>query len=148
MAKEEALAELANAKKAHAAWVSRANALIEGYPFDKEAVPAAHTECRFGIWFYGEGQKLDRLTGMDGLKEVETLHNELHECYRSIYELYAGHQQPFFSKLLGYPKKIAPEHQVFAREQYRTLKGISEKLAHHIDRIERRLSALPEKHFS
>jgi hypothetical protein len=53
--KESTLEQLRNAKKAHIAWVQRANALIEGLPVEQQQVPVNCTECKFGIWFYGEG---------------------------------------------------------------------------------------------
>ena len=62
-------------------WVQRARALTEGLPVEKEAIPMDSTECAFGQWFYGEGQKIGIMPGMDCFKEIERKHSELHEVY-------------------------------------------------------------------
>lgn len=147
MAKIDVLAQLANAKKAHVGWVTRANALIEGYHIGNEATPQAYAECPFGEWFHGDGKRLNDIPGMNGLDQIEQFHYRIHDVYRNIFEIYTAHEQPFFSKLLGYPKKIATEDQALAREHYRELKELSEKMVLEIERIERRLLALPEKSF-
>ncbi len=146
--KDETLTHLRNAKKAHIAWVQRAHALIEGLPIEKEQIPMSCTECKFGIWFYGEGQELNRMPSMDCLKEIESLHFELHDVYLKIFKIYFSEQdRSFFSKLFGTRKKISAESMEVAKVYYLQLKSISEKLISAIERLERRLFALPEGTF-
>lgn len=148
MKKEETLTHLHNAKKAHISWVHRAHALIEGLPVEKEQVPVSCTDCKFGQWFYGEGQRLNRIPSMDCLKEIETLHYELHDIYMKIFKIYfSDEDRSFFSKFFGTRKKISPESQEIAKEHYKELKTISEKLITAIERLERRLFALQESNF-
>lgn len=148
MNKEETLTHLRNAKKAHITWVQRAHALIEGLPIEKEQVPVSCTECKFGLWFYGEGQQLGMMPSMDILKEIETLHYELHDVYMKIFKIYfSDEDRSLLSKLFGTRKKISADNQEIAKVYYSQLKGISEKLIATIERLERRLFALQEGSF-
>ncbi|MGD9969096.1 MAG: CZB domain-containing protein [Sulfuricurvum sp.] len=149
MNKEETLLQLQNAKKAHLTWVNRARSLIEGLPIEKEQVPVYNTDCQFGQWFYGEGQRLNRMPSMDCLKEIETLHTELHEVYMKIFRIYfSDEDRSFLSKLFGTRKKVSQLHQEIAKDYYDKLRTISEKLINAIERLERRLVALNEQSFA
>jgi len=149
MKKEETLTHLRNAKKAHITWVHRAHALIEGLPVEKEQVPVSCTDCKFGQWFYGEGQRLNMMPSMDCLKEIETLHFELHDTYMKIFKIYfSDDDRSFISKIFGTKKKISPLNHDIAKDYYAQLKAISEKLIAAIERLERRLFALQESSFS
>jgi hypothetical protein len=149
MNKEETLTHLRNAKKAHITWVQRAHALIEGLPIEKEQVPVGCTECKFGLWFYGEGQELGMIPNMDCLKEIEKLHFELHDVYMKIFKIYfSDEDRSFMSKLFGSRKKVTSLNQEIAKDYYSQLKGVSERLIEGIDRLERRIYALQEGKFS
>jgi hypothetical protein len=52
--------------------------------------PLPSTGCQFGIWFNQEGQKLRQKFDLDSFSKIETLHNELHERFLTIYEIYFG----------------------------------------------------------
>ncbi|MDD5051501.1 MAG: CZB domain-containing protein [Sulfuricurvum sp.] len=148
MGKEETLEHLRNAKKAHITWVQRAHALIEGLPIEKEQVPVSCTDCKFGLWFYGEGQKLNMIPGMDCFKEIEVLHFELHDTYMKIFKIYfSDEDRSFFSKIFGTRKKVSASQQDIAKDYYSQLKTISEKLVTTIERLERRLFALQGSSF-
>jgi len=148
MNKEETLAHLRNAKKAHITWVQRANALIEGLPIEKEQVPVGCTECKFGLWFYGEGQALGMIPNMDCLKEIEKLHFELHDVYMKIFKIYfSDEDRSLFSKFFGTRKKVTSLNQEIAKDYYTQLKMVSEKLVDGLDRLERRIYALQEGKF-
>ncbi len=149
MTKEDTLSHLRNAKKAHITWVQRAHALIEGLPIEKEQVPVGCTECKFGLWFYGEGQGLGMIPNMDCLKEIEKFHFELHEVYMKIFKIYfSDEDRSLFSKFFGMRKKVTPQNQEAAKAYYDELKAVSVKLIEGIDRLERRIFALPEGKFS
>lgn len=149
MNKEETIEQLHSAKKAHVKWVQRAKALIEGIPVQKEAIPVDCTECKFGQWFYGEGQKLNAIPGMDILKEIETLHFDLHETYIKIFKIYFGEvNRSFFSKIFNVKTKISEHDKDIAKEYYEKLTETSKHLLTTIDRLERRLNALPASTFA
>lgn len=148
MNKTETVNQLHNAKKAHVKWVQRAKALIEGLPIEKEAIPVDCTECKFGQWFYGEGQNLKALPSMDCLHEIETLHFNLHDIYMKIFKVYFGDMnRSFFSKLFNMKKHITDTDKAIAREYYDQLLEISHQLLDVIDRLERRLHAMTPEAF-
>lgn len=149
MNKEDTLNHLRNAKKAHITWVQRAHALIEGLPIEKEQVPVGCTECKFGLWFYGEGQSLGMIPNMDCLKEIEKLHFELHDVYMKIFKIYfSDEDRSFFSKFFGTRKKVTSFNQEITKDYYGQLKAVSEKLIYGIERLEKRLFAIQEGKFS
>ena len=149
MNKAETLEHLHCAKKAHVKWVQRAKALIEGLPIEKEAIPVDCTECKFGQWFYGEGQNLNAIPGMDCMDEMESLHFNLHDMYMKIFKVYFGEMnRSFFSKLFNMKKKVSESDKEIAREYYEQLLEISHQLIDVINRLERRLHAMNSDIFS
>jgi len=148
MNKSETVEHLHSAKKAHVKWVQRAKALIEGLPIEKDAIPVDCTECKFGQWFYGEGQNLNAIPGMDCLHEIETLHFSLHDMYMKIFKVYFGEMnRSFFSKLFNMKKKVSDSDKEIAREYYNQLLDISNQLLEVIDKLERRLHAMTAEAF-
>ncbi|MEJ2468545.1 MAG: CZB domain-containing protein [Campylobacterales bacterium] len=142
MNKEETLEQLSAAKKAHIKWVNRAKSLVEGIPVEKDAIPVDSTECRFGQWFYGEGQKLNAMSNMDCLGKIETLHFNLHDIYMKIFKLYFGEvNRSFFSKLFKTQTKISDRDKDIARDYYVQLEQVSKELLEEIGKLERRLYA-------
>jgi hypothetical protein len=143
MDKTETLEHLHNAKKAHIKWVQRAKALIEGLPVEKEAIPVDCTECKFGQWFYGEGQNLNAIPGMECLQEIERLHFQLHDIYMKIFKVYFGDMnRSFFSKLFKIQKKLSDNDKEIAKAYYENLFSVSQELVSVIDKLERRLHAM------
>ena len=148
MNKSETVEHLHSAKKAHVKWVQRAKALIEGLPIEKDAIPVDCTECKFGQWFYGDGQNLNAIPGMDCLHEIETLHFNLHDMYMKIFKVYFGEMnRSFFSKLFNMKKKVSESDKEIAREYYNQLLDISNQLLEVIDKLERRLHAMTAEAF-
>jgi len=148
MDKSGTLIQLRDAKRAHIKWVQRAKALIEGLPVEKEAIPVDCTECKFGTWFYGEGQSLYAIPGMDCMKEIETLHFELHDIYMKIFKIYFGElNRSFFSKLFNLKQEVTQEQRDISKEYYTNLLNISSRLLEVIEKLERRLHAMNNKVF-
>ena len=148
MNKEETLTQLSAAKKAHIKWVNRAKSLVEGIPVEKDAIPVDSTECQFGQWFYGEGQKLNALPSMDCMGKIETLHFTLHDNYLKIFKLYFGEpNRSFFSKLFNMKPKISDLDKEIARDYYMKLEDVSKQLLEEISKPERRLYATTAQSF-
>ena len=143
--KEDILIQLRNAKKAHLKWVHRARALTEGLPVEKDAIPMDSTECVFGQWFYGDGQAIALLPGMDCFKLIEAKHDQLHDAYMKIFKIYFGEMnRSFFSKLFNLKKKISQNEHEIAIDYYAQLKAISEELLAQIEKLERRINAMTD----
>jgi len=143
MKKSETVEHLHSAKKAHVKWVQRAKALIEGLPIEKDAIPVDCTECKFGQWFYGDGQNLNAIPGMECLRDIEDLHFKLHDIYMKIFKIYFGEMnRSFFSKLFNMKTKVTANDKEVARDYYDQLLETSHQLLSVIDRLERRLHAM------
>ncbi|MGZ8547617.1 MAG: CZB domain-containing protein [Sulfuricurvum sp.] len=139
---------LGEAKKAHIKWVQRAKLLIEGLPIDEGAIPLGSTDCVFGMWFYGEGQKLHSLGNMTCLSEIEKAHFVLHDQYMKIFKIYfADNDRSFFSKIFSSKKKISDQEKDMAKEHFSKLQASSEEVLNHITTLERRLYATPQSSF-
>lgn len=148
MDKEHVLDHLRAAKSAHIKWVQKAKLLINGVDVQKDAIPVDSTECKFGKWFYSDGQKLNALSNnpLECMTKVEQLHFELHDIYLSIYNIYFNKpKKGFLSKLFGVRKIDITSFEVDkAKEFYGNMEDVSKELLEEINRLERRLLATPE----
>jgi hypothetical protein len=139
---------LSDAKREHLKWVQRAKLLIEGLPIDQGAIPLTSTDCNFGQWFYGEGQKLNALGNMSCLGDIEKAHFILHDEYMKIFKIYfADNDRSFFSKLFSSKKKVTEQEKELAKMHYAKLQTASEEVLDHIGKLERRLYAIPQSSF-
>ncbi|CAK8721217.1 Chemoreceptor zinc-binding domain-containing protein [Candidatus Electrothrix aarhusensis] len=148
MDKTEVMTTLKLAAVSHRAWLSNAQALIDGIPLDKEKVPVSATECEFGKWYYGDGQKLKSLPGF---KEIEEPHDKLHETYMEIFTLLYGEESKkpsFFSKLMGSAQKAAAEKWEAARAKSLILKDHSSEVIDRLEHLQRMINAMGEKQLS
>lgn len=103
MDKKQVVTHLRAAKSAHIKWRSYAQAIVAGLPISEDQVPVIHTDCAFGKWYYGPGQKLSSLPGFQA---IETPHEALHGIYMQIFKLlFETEEVGFFQKLIGTSKK-------------------------------------------
>ena len=150
MKKEDVLGHLRAAKAAHIKWVQKAKLLINGVDIKEDSIPVDSTECKFGQWFYSDGQVLNALSNnpLECMQKIEGLHFELHDNYLSIFNIYFTHgKKPgFFSKIFGVKKRVlSPSEVQLAHERYARLEEISKELLDEINRLERRLIAVSEE---
>ncbi|OIP55959.1 MAG: hypothetical protein AUK54_03090 [Helicobacteraceae bacterium CG2_30_36_10] len=149
MEKEDILGHLRAAKAAHIKWVQKAKLLISGVDIKEESIPVNSTECKFGKWFYSDGQVLNALSNNppECMKKIEKLHFELHDIYLKIFMIYFTKAKGgFFSKLFGNKKKSLTELEIRdARGYYDSMQQVSVELLDEINRLERRLVAVSEE---
>jgi len=148
MKKDEVLNHLRQAKSAHIGWVQRAKFLIEGVSINENAIPVNQMECRFGKWFYGEGQKLQyiRNNPVECMVEIEDLHAQLHSVYFNIYKIYyLQDKKGFLGKLFGKKDRVTQEEKDLAREYYKDIARLSKNLLKEITMMERRIIVLSEE---
>lgn len=126
MHKREAIEQLRAAKSAHIQWRSYAQALVAGIPLDESKVPVAHTDCRFGKWYYGSGQHLARLPAFDAIGGP---HETLHQIYMRIFTcLFGEDHRSTLRKLFGSSRKHRAEKIAEAEVLLKQLVGVSETL--------------------
>lgn len=149
MDKEHVLEHLRSAKSAHIKWVQKAKLLINGIEIKEDAIPVDSTECKFGEWFYGDGQKLNAMSNnpSECMLNIERLHFELHDVYLSIFNIYFNRpKKGFFSKLFGNKRSSISPHEIqMSKKYYENIETISKGLLEEINRLERRLIATPEE---
>lgn len=148
MIKSEVLNHLRTAKSAHKGWVDRAKLLVHGLEIKEDAIPMMATQCKFGQWFYEDGQMLNACKNNppESMSEIEHLHSQLHDIYLGIYKIYyASENKGFFSKLLGIKRKVSEAEKDIAKTYFHELEGVSHKLLDELNRLERRISATSEE---
>lgn len=103
MDKKQLIANLRAAKSAHIKWRSYAQALAAGLPVSENQVPVIHTDCAFGKWYYGPGQ---RLSSLPGYQAIEAPHEALHGIYMHLFKLlFETEESSFFARLIGTARK-------------------------------------------
>jgi hypothetical protein len=150
MEKTEVLEHLKAAKNAHIKWVEKARLLIDGADIQENSIPVDYTECKFGQWFYRDGQLLNKLSNnpVECMQSIEKLHFKIHEIYLNIFKIYFSENQKkgFFAKVLGLKKQeIDAESKEIAEDHFSLIKSTSEELLAEIERLERRLSAVSDE---
>ena len=147
MNKSDILTQLRAAKAAHINWVQRAKLLISGFDVNEDSIPVNSTECKFGKWFYSDGQLLSTIRNnpSECMTEIEDLHFQLHDVYLNIFSIYYNtEKKSFFSKLFGSKKKISDSDRELAKQYYIEMEEISKKLIENINRMERRIVAISD----
>lgn len=141
--RKEIQARLRSAKSAHLQWRANAQGLLAGLPLDEGKVPVAHTECRFGKWYYGQGQMLVSLASYQA---IEGPHDTLHAVYRRIVEaLYGEVEQPsLMARLLGKRAKDDRERRRDADRLMVQLVAVSETLLASVEILEQEIAALSD----
>ena len=148
MEKKHILEHLRAAKSAHIKWVEKAKLLINGIEVKEDAIPVDSTECKFGKWFYGEGQLLNSFANnpAECMVKIEELHFNLHYMYMNIFNMYFNKpKKGFFAKLFGKRNILSQDEIEQAKLYYNDLEGISKNLLEEINRLERRLLATSEE---
>ena len=149
MDKEHTIEHLRAAKAAHIRWVQKAKLLISGLEVQEDAIPIDSTECKFGKWFYSDGQILNALSNNppECMSQIESLHFQLHDTYLKIFSVYFGDKEGgFFAKMFGIKRKTVNEHEKQAAiTYYNSMEVISKELVEEINRLERRLLAVPDE---
>lgn len=150
MQREEIVEKLRFAKAAHVKWVQKAKLLISGIDIDKEAIPVNSTDCKFGKWFYTDGQILNHIPNIptESIRKLEKLHSKLHDKYLQIFYIYFPQKKKgFFSKLFNSNKKkiLTMTEVVSTNNYYDELEIISQELRKELNSIERRVIAISQE---
>ncbi|CAA6800616.1 MAG: Unknown protein [uncultured Sulfurovum sp.] len=148
MKKNEIIHKIRLARLAHVQWVQRAKSLVNGFPIKEEDIPLTPDACAFGKWFYSDGQILLAIFNETSVKDLENLHNELHEEYMSIFKIYFDISNlSFFSKLLKQGKKITKEEQNKAQLYLKSLEKVSDVLIKKLNIMETKINMADEEIF-
>lgn len=83
--KAQLLAMIRRAKSSHIKWRAYAQGIVAGVNVKEDQVPVRHTDCQFGKWFFGEGQRL--LGHLEVFQNIDGPHEMLHSVYEQIFAL-------------------------------------------------------------
>jgi hypothetical protein len=146
MTKSEIVSKIRAARVAHIQWVQRAKSLVNGLPTNEEDIPLTPDSCSFGKWFYSDGQILLAIFNEKVVRELEHLHNELHDEYMSIFKIYFDtSEMSFFEKLLKTKKKLTDKDKNKAVKHLKNLEKISDELIKNLNIIETKINMADEK---
>ena len=141
MQKSEIISKIRAARFAHVQWVQKAKSLVNGLEIREEDIPLTSDSCTFGKWFYSDGQVLLAIFNEKSVKEIETLHNQLHEEYMNIFKIYFDLSNlGFFAKLLNRGKKISEKEKLKALVYLSNLEKISDSLIQHLNIMETKIN--------
>lgn len=148
MKKHEIIHKIRLARLAHVQWVQRAKSLVNGIPIKEEDIPLTSDACAFGQWFYSDGQILLAIFNDKSVKELEDMHNELHEEYLKIFKIYFDVSNlNFFSKLLNQGKKVSEDEKKQAQIHVKSLEKISDNLIQKLNIMETKINMAEESVF-
>jgi Txe/YoeB family toxin of Txe-Axe toxin-antitoxin module len=150
MTKEEIIENLQKAKLSDTQWIDKAKNLIAGTKNDEGIVPVDPRESTFGKWFNNEGQKLKKLSNnpLECMKNIEILHQQIHDKYSGIYHIYfsEANKAGFFSKLMGAKRQnISHEEEKHVAELLSNMQRDAKEFVDEVERLERRLEAVAQE---
>lgn len=133
--KNAALAQIRAAKSAHMHWRAYAQAIIAGVETEENKAPVRYTDCTFGKWYYGEGQKT--LGHLDAYQAIAVPHKVLHAIYERIYQTIHSEEKKGLARL--WSKESAQTRKTQAREHLDEMIGASETLLKTLDILEQEI---------
>ncbi len=145
MTKETILEQLHAARAGHIGWVQRAKLLLSGFDVKEDAIPLDSTSCKFGQWFYSDGQKLRTLheSSPELWNRIEAYHIQIHDIYLNIFKIFYGTgKKGFFAKLLGSKKKVSDADRETAQGYLDDIRRVSKQLIHEIEQLEKEVLAI------
>jgi hypothetical protein len=136
--KASMIESLRKAKTSHMKWISDVQILIRLGDI-KEAnstIPVNYTNCEFGKWYYGDGQKLSEFSEYN---DIEEIHQLVHDTYLQIYSLY---NKPIEGSIFNSAKKQKAEREVKAKKLEIILKQYSKLLFELLITLEKKIKSL------
>jgi hypothetical protein len=132
------LEHLDKARRSHIKWLNRAKSIIDGKSLVRDPHPLESTACQFGLWFNSEGEVLFNMLKINGIDTIHTLHNQLHEKYLTIYEIYFGSAEGIIydSKVKLQKNTISITEEEKAREHFAELRKLSYLMLGEIEKLQ------------
>jgi hypothetical protein len=141
MKKREIVLKIRKARFSHVQWVQKAKSLVNGFLVKEEDIPLTPDSCEFGRWFYSDGQVLLAIFNEKTVKELEVLHNQLHDEYLTIFKIYFDLSNiGFFAKLLNQGKKVTEKEHQEALAHLNSLEKISDTLIKKLNIMETKIN--------
>lgn len=82
------------------------------------------------------------------MNTIESLHFKLHDIYLQIFKIYFGDQnRSFFAKLFKRKNSVSEESKAYAKKLYHEMEQVSRELLEEVNKMERRVLAIPDDEF-
>ncbi len=140
--KRDILLQILEIKKSHRKWYAYAEAIVNGIKTESDKFPQAYTDCIFGKWYYGAGQKLSFL---QSFKEIEEIHRKLHTIYAEIYTEICN-KKKFTKKFKLFKTDKKKKNIIY--NNVKKLRRISGLLIEKIDDLEKAILLFPDDEFN
>ena len=146
MTKSKIYKYIIDAKIAHLTWVRKAEHLIDGLPVTEGMIPLDPTFCTFGKWLYNEGSNLRKIKDIDdNLNKIEKYHNNLHQHYAAIYEIFfiLPKEESFLKKIIRFSsQRVSTKNLQLAKNHFSDLIASSNQLIYAINLLKKQIKAL------
>ena len=150
------LQNIYDAKRAHKAWVNKADKLVNGLDgyqgqkvslnVDKTYIPLDSSSCEFGKWFNFYALHLSKFDSIGNFVDrVEEHHDALHETYSHIYTIFfvTPEKRSLLHKIFTLnSKKVSDIDREKAKIHLEYLKGSSKELLEVLEILENRIKSL------
>lgn len=144
MNKRHILKNLELAKPDHMEWIKQGHKLMQGEPQEKLKKPVKCTCCGFGRWYYKEGFKL---VNIPQLKELEELHDQIHQTYTALYYITYDRRQKPRSTILSGGVEVPIKEKVFRQKKLEQLEKKTLKMVRMIGNIEKKVNTMQTNDF-
>lgn len=124
ISKRDIVGHLRLAKTGHKSWMANVQILIRSGNVDEaeSLIPVNFTSCKFGKWYYGDGQMLSLI---EEYQNLEKPHQMIHDVYLQIFNL---HKTKIVGSLFNSEKKQIKERERKAASLKRSLISFSDVL--------------------
>ena len=144
MNKKNILRNLQLAKPDHIEWIKQGHKLLQGAPQSALKKPVQCTECGFGKWYYDEGYKL---VNIPQLKDIETLHQEIHKTYTVLYYITFDRRKKPRATLISGGIEVPVDEKAFRQKKLRQLEKKTVTLVRALADVEKKVNAMKDSDF-
>jgi hypothetical protein len=156
LSKATILQAIYDAKRAHKAWVRKADRLVNGLNgyqgkqvdlvVDKTFIPLDSNSCEFGQWFHNEAVNLAKFDIVGRfIERIEEHHEALHKTYAHIYQIFfvLPQNRSLLHKIITMnSKKVSQGEREKAKIYFEYLKKSSDELLSVLEILEEKIKAI------
>lgn len=147
MTRENILEEIQKAQDSHTDQMKKIEELFNGNTV-KEPTPKDKKKCDFGLWLYGDNNRIKEHVGENLHENIVRCHEEWHIDYSEIYEaFYNKPELNFLEKVLNIQKDMDPVTFQMSNFYHREIIVASCKLGCHLDECKKQILELDESKF-
>lgn len=144
MNKRHILKNLELAKSDHIALIKEGHKLLQGRPQSEITKPSSHIECGFGKWHVLEGYKL---INIPVLKEVDELHQEIHNIYTALYYITFDRRKKARSTILTGAIEVPVDEKAFRNKKLKQLEKKVVTMIRLLSKVEDKINSMKPDDF-